>query len=420
VPCREGLALLLTLGLTASPGAAKATPDDTPAEKRLDLAVPDIPAFTALGVSPSTVSRPDQLKELATAIVSGLSPAGQVQSGVAAEVSPQQLLRGGQRGPVKSDLLAGLRLSAATNAAAATPASRTAVALAARFSYGGYVPAADPLLQSCLLAALTPGGGPIDVSEIPGPPPAPSALPAAPPVVTVADEWQIVSVPALAACRALFRAAHLADFAAEAAYVHTWEAIGAPEVDNFHNLTDTLWLSLTGPVWRTFGPAELEALRGAALAATHADASCRSAPDLEEARRQSRPCAERHRAAWAAVLERKAWQSARSLAPIVFLRFDSRRLAPDDAARQIDLYFAARVPFITDGWSLFAEGGYRFVDVSGRSPAPLANAAPVGVGGDVRLANGTWFALYAGVDVVSGAIFSLGNIKWSLGEKRPL
>jgi hypothetical protein len=44
---------------------------------------------------------------------------------------------------------------------------------------------------------------------------------------------------------------------------------------------------------------------------------------------------------------------------------------------------------------------------------------PLGLGGDLRLGDGTWFGIYAGVDVKSGEIFSLGNVKWSIGEKRP-
>jgi len=130
-----------------------------------------------------------------------------------------------------------------------------------------------------------------------------------------------------------------------------------------------------------------------------------------------------HRKAWAGVAEDKNLQQAASsaiaLAPILFAQIQDKRVtATTSALSQTDVYVALRLPIVTDGWSLFAEGGYKWADVT-HHLASVNDSAPLGVGGDLRLADGTWLGLYAGADVINGAILSLGNIKWSIGQNAP-
>jgi hypothetical protein len=52
------------------------------------MAAPESPAFTALGLSPSTVTRPTSPTDFATALLSGFDQNGNFQSGVAIDVAP--------------------------------------------------------------------------------------------------------------------------------------------------------------------------------------------------------------------------------------------------------------------------------------------------------------------------------------------
>lgn len=60
----------------------------------VDLAVPDSPAFTVLGVTPEEISRPTTVRRLATAILNGIDRHGVLQSGVAIDVAPYLVLAG--------------------------------------------------------------------------------------------------------------------------------------------------------------------------------------------------------------------------------------------------------------------------------------------------------------------------------------
>lgn len=55
---------------------------------RLDLSVPETPAFTALGITPETVITPGNVHDLALAILDGVDKEGNLQTGVALELSP--------------------------------------------------------------------------------------------------------------------------------------------------------------------------------------------------------------------------------------------------------------------------------------------------------------------------------------------
>lgn len=70
----------------------------TPArEVDTDLAVPEAPAFTVLGVTPETVARPTNVKEFATNILNGVDPNGNLQTGLAIQTSPYLLFDGRNR-----------------------------------------------------------------------------------------------------------------------------------------------------------------------------------------------------------------------------------------------------------------------------------------------------------------------------------
>ena len=62
----------------------------------VDLAVPESPAFTVLGVTPDTVVRPNSPRKFATALLSGIDRNGNFQSGTAIDTVPYLLLAGNQ------------------------------------------------------------------------------------------------------------------------------------------------------------------------------------------------------------------------------------------------------------------------------------------------------------------------------------
>jgi hypothetical protein len=62
----------------------------------VDLAVPESPAFTVLGLTPDTVVRPSSPRQFATALLSGVDRNGNFQSGTAIDTVPYLLLAGKQ------------------------------------------------------------------------------------------------------------------------------------------------------------------------------------------------------------------------------------------------------------------------------------------------------------------------------------
>ena len=60
----------------------------------VDLAVPESPAFTVLGLTPETVVRPNSPRKFATALLSGVDRNGNFQSGTAIDTVPYLLLAG--------------------------------------------------------------------------------------------------------------------------------------------------------------------------------------------------------------------------------------------------------------------------------------------------------------------------------------
>ncbi|MBW2274167.1 MAG: hypothetical protein JRG96_12915 [Deltaproteobacteria bacterium] len=95
----SALSYLLSLLLTCAPaaGAVDFETTDTPVPAlKLDLAVPESPGFTALGLTPENVQRPATIREFATGLLSGLDKNGNFQVGLAIDVAPYMMIRGDQ------------------------------------------------------------------------------------------------------------------------------------------------------------------------------------------------------------------------------------------------------------------------------------------------------------------------------------
>jgi hypothetical protein len=86
----------------------------------LDLAVPDSPALTILGLSPETVVRPGSPRDLATTVLNGVDRRGNLQSGLAVDFAPLFLFAGNNlsyadyKGSRGTQLLGRTQLSFAT------------------------------------------------------------------------------------------------------------------------------------------------------------------------------------------------------------------------------------------------------------------------------------------------------------------
>jgi hypothetical protein len=575
----------LALGDGTGPSASASASGSAPApssssstslnKARLDLSVPDIPAFTALGVSPSTISRPTNLKDLAAALSNGVNTSGAIQSGLAVEVAPLKFFPppspqgNGVHEPGMTDaVLGGLAFSVGTNVTGTSPSVTSSLAYGARWVLGGYEPATDTEGLGACLSAMLPLSAPgIQQGFDTAPPPddgVPPLTGTPPKATTVAPA--IVDVQGLGDCRALFRAAHLASTAFEAAYAHVDQASGSTSLSDIHPNDDVGWasLSIAPKALRTFtdddvsvpalaraygdgvvadqrsdaeakeaaaadakkkaeqahAPADaadhasqraaqaqanaasasaaaadakqkaeqaraaVNAAAGAGAAAvaaaskaaadadaallapmiaaavaqhaadeaTAAAATAKKAaddvkdavakldqaaataqkeaddakaalPDVERAIASCKTAAcdsltnDQRRALWKKAVAAKPGNNAMAFAPLLFGRVDSKRIVLTSVPRQTQLQLSARLPLIADGWSFFFEGGYKFTDLGGDvTPAPK-NSLPLGLGGDVRLGDGTWLGLYAGYDALNGSLLSVGNLKWSFGEK---
>ena len=70
---------------------------------------------------------------------------------------------------------------------------------------------------------------------------------------------------------------------------------------------------------------------------------------------------------------------------------------------------------------MFIEGGYQKKDITSvGSCTKDCFQVPFGFGGDVKTGEKTWLSLYFSVDLASGAVTSLANFKFAVGDKRPL
>ena len=405
------------------------------APNRLDLSVPDVPAFTALGASPSKISEPTNVKDFVAALASGISPDGHVQAGVAIEVAPTKLVDniihgGSDTSVLLQDVFGGLRLSLGTNSVASGSDTKNQWAIAGRWSFLSYTPETDRSLNACISKFIQPPTieESLPKNDLPpGVPPSPMGMaPTQPPppdqgqatgtagapnadlaalradvdalkVKAAAQEKQTSAPTAAenktygAMCRTAGQAAHLAQNGVEIAYVYSEQAINSSDLSSFAAAGDTVWL---------------------AASLGYNSYAFPNPPGLAGDRAHDRPL-------WRATLDKDHGDGAWGIQGTAFARYDSARLT--DWGWQGDVFLAARASLRTQGWSAFLESGYRFTNVTTHPipPAKKADGVPIGLGGDLRLADGTWFGLYLGYDALTNQILSLGNIKWSIGQNRP-
>ena len=130
-----------------------------------DLAVPDSPAFTVLGLSPESVVRPGSPRDLATTLLNGVDRRGNLQSGVALDFAPLFLFGGNNltwddySGKLGTRLLGRTQVSIAT--AKGSGDDDKAIRLSAGFRTTLW-DAGDPRLDATLIACM---------DSVPVPPP---------------------------------------------------------------------------------------------------------------------------------------------------------------------------------------------------------------------------------------------------------
>ncbi|HEU4796350.1 MAG TPA: hypothetical protein VFT02_12010 [Pyrinomonadaceae bacterium] len=79
-----------------APQNLRGTDSDNITQRQVDLSVPESPAFTVLGVTPETVTRPTTPREFATSFLNGVDQQGNFQTGLAMDFVPYLTFFGGQ------------------------------------------------------------------------------------------------------------------------------------------------------------------------------------------------------------------------------------------------------------------------------------------------------------------------------------
>lgn len=124
---------------------------------QLDFAVPDSPAFSVLGLSPDTVTRPTTPRALAAALLNGVDQNGDFQTGVALDTAPYMLWYGDKVGIgayQKSRVLRFVsrsQLSVGTTKGASSEDKSAKVALGFHFTFMDY---GDPRMDKQFLSDL--------------------------------------------------------------------------------------------------------------------------------------------------------------------------------------------------------------------------------------------------------------------------
>ena len=90
------VALGLSLALCAAASAQVADTTHTIKNSTLDTSVPESPAFTVLGVTPSTITRPASPRQLASSLLNGVDKNGNFQTGIALDMALYMLFYGNQ------------------------------------------------------------------------------------------------------------------------------------------------------------------------------------------------------------------------------------------------------------------------------------------------------------------------------------
>jgi hypothetical protein len=155
---------LLGIGLLLSASSASAQPKQpastfTLGQGTVDLAVPESPAFGALGLTPKQVARPTTARELAMSFINGIDRSGNLQTGIAVDTAPYMLLAGSritlqdyQRpGQYLTRFLARWQVSFATAKGGSEDDPSAKIALGLRFTLlDKGDPRTDAMLVTCL------------------------------------------------------------------------------------------------------------------------------------------------------------------------------------------------------------------------------------------------------------------------------
>ncbi|MGH7676340.1 MAG: hypothetical protein ACREMV_13800 [Gemmatimonadales bacterium] len=149
--------VLVAVATVGRAGGAAAQADSlTLPWSQVDLTVPEAPAFVLLGVAPSEVSRPGNVRELGVALLNGVDKSGRLRAGLAVTAAPylilgaRNLTLAAYRSSALKRLLARAQLSIATARPSGDTAS-TDFALGLRL-----VPldAGDPRLDRALVDSI--------------------------------------------------------------------------------------------------------------------------------------------------------------------------------------------------------------------------------------------------------------------------
>lgn len=329
---------------------------------RLDLAAPEVPAFTALDVSPSKVSRPTTIKDLAAALSSGIGADGRIHNGLALEIAPLDFLITDSASnyvyqeskdskavpkllersalktpPLSTSLLRSIRISVGSNVAGETTQKSTQIAIALRAGVG-YNADLDADYAYCLASFLSP------------PPRREGAAPP-PPGPKVGSEKK---TPGIDFCRDAFLAAHTAVTAVEGAVAVIWA--GPPGDDHIYRLQwsqGTTWLSLSYGFNST----------------SVADVN-KTVDDL------TKP---------GTLFDDKALREARQklsflgFEPILFTKIDLNAAASGSSDHQITGRIVGRFPLKAKEWSIFLETGVEWKLES----AAKTRSYPLALGGAI-------------------------------------
>jgi hypothetical protein len=156
-------------------------PDESIKQRDVDLTVPESPAFTVLGVTPETVTRPTTAREFATSLLNGVDQRGNFQTGLAMDFVPFLTFFGDQtslfsyKNSRMERFLARTQLSFGTTKGVTEEDRATRLALGLRLTlWDKGDPRLDDVLEKCYqttLAALTlspgthPGEGDAEKAE---------------------------------------------------------------------------------------------------------------------------------------------------------------------------------------------------------------------------------------------------------------
>lgn len=411
----------LAAAVLCAVGLARA---DDVGSARLDLVVPDVPAATTIGLAASKVQHPTTLKDFTLAALSGATENGKMASGFGIEVSPIDLALGTRKdAPILEQLARSVRLSAASSTSTGSGATTAAAAFGARFGRI-YNPRTDEHLLRCIADALPNPIDPIALALKIGHPPTPNELRAANDAAN-ARLKQLGGVD-FSICRAAYQANHLANISVEGGLAFDWKGTSTL----FSDLQpDKLSLWVIG----TYGWPSFEATADADKNAEEQREALvtldQAKQKLEEARAKNSASLEPLEAA--VTVAQAALDGARERArPIKDKAADAVGWEPQAFARydlmhalhgldgQKNVFIAGRLPLRAQTWTVFLEVGHQFTDVTNVSGTGK-DTTPAGIGGDVRLGDGTWLGVYFSADLNSGQLLSIANLKWSFGDKSP-